>query len=79
MQCMLLQPKNFDGSLSGALVREAISWGKVTKRCSRDYDSCRDNNCVPIHVQGIIRKTRKVTRTQSLTCCHQSKVSNNSD
>ena len=40
----------FDGSLSGAKVREAISWGKVTKNCKTDNNYRRGHCCTPVSI-----------------------------
>ena len=42
--------QEFDGSLSGALVREAISWGKSNKNCTSSNIACRSNNNFTFHL-----------------------------
>ena len=52
--------QEFDGSLSGALVREAISWGKVTKKSKAGNTACRSNYNTAIHLCSITIKTKKI-------------------
>ena len=42
--------QEFDGSLSGALVREAISWGKVTKNAKQTTIHAEATTILPFHI-----------------------------
>ena len=48
--------QEFDGSLSGALVREAISWGKVTQNAKQTTIHAEANNSFTILVLCIANK-----------------------
>ena len=53
--------QEFDGSLSGALVREAISWGKVTQKQNKQR-SCRSYNNITIHLCSTCIQTAKIEK-----------------
>ena len=51
--------QEFDGSLSGALVREAISWGKVTQRAKQSTLHAEVTTTLPFIYAGLISKLKK--------------------
>lgn len=50
--------QEFDGSLSGALVREAISWGKVTKNAKQTTIHAEMTTIVPFLYSALLRKIK---------------------
>ena len=57
----------FDGSLSGAKVREAISWGKVTKMQNRRQSQQRPQRCFRSYMQRYSQKPQ--TSRVAYTIC----------
>jgi len=51
--------QEFDGSLSGALVREAISWGKVTKNAKETTIHAEITTVFPFMYKAILEKLEK--------------------
>jgi len=51
--------QEFDGSLSGALVREAISWGKVTKKARQATLHAEVTTILPFIYAALISKLQK--------------------
>ena len=51
--------QEFDGSLSGALVREAISWGKVTQRAKQSTLHAEVTTTLPFIYAGLVSKLKK--------------------
>ena len=51
--------QEFDGSLSGALVREAISWGKVTQKAKQSTLHAEVTTILPFIYSALIRKLQK--------------------
>ena len=51
--------QEFDGSLSGALVREAISWGKVTKIARQSTLHAEVTTILPFIYAALISKLNK--------------------
>ena len=51
--------QEFDGSLSGALVREAISWGKVTQKAKQSTLHAEVTTILPFIYAAMIRKLQK--------------------
>ena len=51
--------QEFDGSLSGALVREAISWGKVTKYAKETTIHAEITTVFPFMYKAILEKLEK--------------------
>ncbi|MDH5569410.1 MAG: deoxyhypusine synthase [Nitrosopumilus sp.] len=51
--------QEFDGSLSGALVREAISWGKVTQKAKQSTLHAEVTTILPFIYAALIRKLQK--------------------
>jgi len=51
--------QEFDGSLSGALVREAISWGKVTQKAKQSTLHAEATTILPFIYAALIRKLQK--------------------
>lgn len=51
--------QEFDGSLSGALVREAISWGKVTQRAKQSTLHAEVTTILPFIYAALISKLKK--------------------
>ena len=49
----------FDGSLSGALVREAISWGKVTQKAKQSTLHAEVTTTLPFIYAGLVSKLKK--------------------
>ena len=52
--------QEFDGSLSGALVKEAISWGKSNTKSKTNNTPRRGNNNTSIHICSITFKVKKI-------------------
>lgn len=50
--------QEFDGSLSGALVREAISWGKVTRNAKQTTIHAEMTTIVPFLYSALLRKIK---------------------
>jgi len=50
--------QEFDGSLSGALVREAISWGKVTKNAKQTTIHAEMTTILPFLYAALLAKVR---------------------
>lgn len=50
--------QEFDGSLSGALVREAISWGKVTQKAKQATLHAEATTILPFIYAGLISKLK---------------------
>ena len=50
--------QEFDGSLSGALVREAISWGKVTQNAKQTTIHAEANNSFAVLILRIVIKAK---------------------
>jgi deoxyhypusine synthase len=48
--------QEFDGSLSGALVREAISWGKVTQQAKQTTIHAEIATTLPFLYLGLLSK-----------------------
>ncbi len=46
--------QEFDGSLSGALVREAISWGKVTQKAKQTTIHAEITTCLPFLYRALL-------------------------
>ena len=55
----LTTAQEFDGSLSGALVREAISWGKVTQVANQTTIHCEVTTILPFLYSFLISKVKK--------------------
>jgi deoxyhypusine synthase len=53
--------QEFDGSLSGALVREAISWGKVTKIARQSTLHAEVTTILPFIYAALISKLNKTS------------------
>ena len=53
--------QEFDGSLSGALVREAISWGKVTKIARQSTLHAEVTTILPFIYAALISKLNKIS------------------
>jgi len=51
--------QEFDGSLSGALVREAISWGKVTQKAKQSTLHAEVTTILPFIYAALTRKLQK--------------------
>ncbi|QLH07917.1 deoxyhypusine synthase [Nitrosopumilus ureiphilus] len=51
--------QEFDGSLSGALVREAISWGKVTQKAKQSTLHAEVTTILPFIYAALIRKLQE--------------------
>ncbi len=51
--------QEFDGSLSGALVREAISWGKVTKKAKQSTLHAEVTTILPFIYAALLSKLKK--------------------
>jgi len=51
--------QEFDGSLSGALVREAISWGKVTQRAKQSTLHAEVTTILPFIYAALVSKLQK--------------------
>jgi len=51
--------QEFDGSLSGALVKEAISWGKVTQKAKQTTLHAEVTTILPFIYAGLISKLKK--------------------
>lgn len=51
--------QEFDGSLSGALVREAISWGKVTQKARQSTLHAEVTTILPFIYAALIKKLQK--------------------
>ena len=51
--------QEFDGSLSGALVREAISWGKVTKKAKQATLHAEVTTMLPFIYAALLSKLKK--------------------
>ena len=51
--------QEFDGSLSGALVREAISWGKVTQKAKQSTLHAEVTTTLPFIYAGLVSKLKK--------------------
>lgn len=51
--------QEFDGSLSGALVREAISWGKVTQNAKQATIHAEVTTILPFLYSGLLAKLKK--------------------
>ena len=51
--------QEFDGSLSGALVKEAISWGKVTQQAKQTTLHAEVTTILPFIYAGLISKLKK--------------------
>lgn len=51
--------QEFDGSLSGALVREAISWGKVTQKARQTTLHAEVTTILPFIYAGLVSKIQK--------------------
>jgi len=51
--------QEFDGSLSGALVREAISWGKVTKNAKQATIHAEITTILPFLYSALLAKIKK--------------------
>ena len=51
--------QEFDGSLSGALVREAISWGKVTKIARQSTLHAEVTTILPFIYAALLSKLNK--------------------
>ena len=51
--------QEFDGSLSGALVREAISWGKVTQKAKQSTLHAEVTTILPFIYAALIRRLQK--------------------
>lgn len=51
--------QEFDGSLSGALVREAISWGKVTQKAKQTTIHAEATTIIPFLYAALLQKLRK--------------------
>ncbi len=51
--------QEFDGSLSGALVREAISWGKVTKKAKQATLHAEVTTILPFIYAALLSKLKK--------------------
>lgn len=51
--------QEFDGSLSGALVREAISWGKVTKKAKQTTLHAEVTTTLPFIYAALLSKLKK--------------------
>lgn len=51
--------QEFDGSLSGALVREAISWGKVTQKARQATLHAEATTILPFIYAALLRKLEK--------------------
>jgi deoxyhypusine synthase len=51
--------QEFDGSLSGALVREAISWGKVTQKAKQVTLHAEATTILPFLYLGLLEKNQK--------------------
>ena len=56
---MLLWILEFDGSLSGALVREAISWGKVTQQARQATLHAEVTTILPFIYAALVSKLKK--------------------
>jgi deoxyhypusine synthase len=54
----LTTAQEFDGSLSGALVREAISWGKVTKEAKQTTIHAEITTALPFIYRSLVSKIR---------------------
>jgi deoxyhypusine synthase len=50
--------QEFDGSLSGALVREAISWGKVTQDAKQTTIHAEITTILPFVYRALLAKIR---------------------
>ena len=55
----LTTAQEFDGSLSGALVREAISWGKVTTKAKQTTIHAEATTVLPFIYAGLLGKITK--------------------
>ena len=51
--------QEFDGSLSGALVREAISWGKVTQNAKQSTLHAEVTTTLPFIYAGLVSRLKK--------------------
>ena len=51
--------QEFDGSLSGALVREAISWGKVTQKAKQTTIHAEVTTILPFLFAALLKKLKK--------------------
>ena len=51
--------QEFDGSLSGALVREAISWGKVTRNAKQTTIHAEMTTIVPFLYAALLKRIKK--------------------
>jgi len=51
--------QEFDGSLSGALVKEAISWGKVTQQAKQTTLHAEVTTILPFIYAGLVSKLKK--------------------
>ena len=51
--------QEFDGSLSGALVREAISWGKVTQKARQSTLHAEATTILPFIYSALVSKLKK--------------------
>jgi len=51
--------QEFDGSLSGALVREAISWGKVTQKAKQTTIHAEATTIMPFLYAALLQKLKK--------------------
>lgn len=51
--------QEFDGSLSGALVREAISWGKVTQKAKQTTIHAEATTIIPFLYAALLQKLKK--------------------
>ncbi len=51
--------QEFDGSLSGALVREAISWGKVTQKARQSTLHAEATTILPFIYAALVSKLKK--------------------
>lgn len=57
----LTTAQEFDGSLSGALVREAISWGKVTRKARQTTIHAEATTILPFIYAALLSKIKKVS------------------
>ena len=57
--CYITTAQEFDGSLSGAQVREAVSWGKVKERAKQSGLIAEVTTVLPFIVSYILTKSRK--------------------
>jgi deoxyhypusine synthase len=51
--------QEFDGSLSGALIKEAISWGKVTKEAKQTTLHAEVTTILPFIYAALLSKLKK--------------------